>query len=182
MSKKHDIIWFETLESTNDEAGRLIHNVDNLSVVAALEQTAGRGQGNHTWLSPRGENLLFSVMLKFSEGVLAAGDVAEISLHTSKSIVNFLARHGIEAWVKPPNDVYVGRMKICGTLIENSIEGAWVSSSIIGIGLNVNQLEFDASLPNPTSMALQTNKAYALDVCLEEFLNMLDTEISQLLF
>ncbi len=172
MSKKHDIIWFESIESTNGEAGRRISDIDNLSVVAALEQTAGRGQGDHTWLSPRGENLLFSIVLKFNEGDLAAKDVVKISGHTSRSIVRFLASHGIEAWIKPPNDVYVRGKKICGTLIENSLNGAWVAHSIVGIGLNVNQLEFDDSLPNATSMALETEKAYALDVCLDEFLDI----------
>ncbi len=121
--------------------------------------------------------MLFSIVLKFEEGAMAAADVAKISVHTSDSIVRFLSRYGIEAWVKPPNDVYVGGNKICGTLIENSIEGAWVRSSIIGIGLNVNQLDFDDSLPNPTSMALETKKAYALEVCLDEFLNLMIQDV-----
>ncbi len=173
MSKKHDIIWFNTLDSTNDEARRRIHEIDNLSVVAAFEQTHGRGQGDHTWLSPRGENLLFSIVLKFEEGRMPAKDSFKISRHTSESLVEFLAGHGIEAWIKPPNDIYVGYRKICGTLIENSIRGAWVSSSIIGIGLNINQRNFDVMLPNPTSMVLETkNETYDLNVCLMEFLDI----------
>ncbi len=173
MSKKHDIIWFDTLDSTNDEARRRISEIDNLSVIATYVQTSGRGQGAHTWTSPHGENLLFSVVLKFGEGELPAGDVAKISIHTSNSIVRFLAGHGIEAWIKPPNDVYVGRNKICGTLIENSLKGSWVSHSIIGIGLNINQKNFDVSLPNPTSMVLETEKeAYDLAACLEEFMTI----------
>ncbi len=173
MSKKHDIIWFESLDSTNDEARRHISDIDNLSVVAALVQTDGRGQGDHTWFSPRGENLLFSIVLKFGEGEMNAKDMSMISVHTSESIVEFLSRYGIEAWIKPPNDIYVGGRKICGTLIENSIKGAWLSYSIIGIGLNVNQMNFDVSLPNPTSMALETGKkAYDINVCLEDFLDI----------
>ncbi len=173
MSKKHDIIWFESLDSTNDEARRLIHDIDNLSVVAALEQTKGRGQGDHTWLSPRGENLLFSIVLKYDEGGFPAKDIIRISEITSGSLVRFLSGYGIDTWIKPPNDIYAGRKKICGTLIENSVKGEWVSYSIIGIGLNINQRNFDVSLPNPTSMVLETkNEAYDLAICLEEFMTI----------
>ncbi len=173
MSKKHDIIWHKALDSTNDEARRRIHDIDNLSVVSASVQTSGRGQGDHTWLSPEGENLLFSVVLKFGEGEFHAKNVAEISKATSSTLVEFLSGHGIEAWVKPPNDIYVGEKKICGTLIENSLKGSWLSYSIIGIGLNINQKNFDVSLPNPTSMVLETNKeAYDIAACLDEFLDI----------
>ncbi len=172
MAKKRDIFWFDTVESTNDVAKREISYIDNLSVVAAREQTCGRGQGEHTWLSPRGENLTFSIVLKFGEGELHAADAFSISGRTSEALVRFLAGHGIEAWIKPPNDIYVGSRKICGTLIENSVRGEWVTHSIIGIGLNVNQLSFDPSLPNPTSMALETDKAYDVNACLVEFMDI----------
>ncbi len=173
MSKKHDIIWFDTLDSTNVEARRRINDIDNLSVVAALEQTKGRGRGDHTWISQHGQNLLFSVVLKFCEGEMAAKDAFTISEHTSNSLVIFLSGYGIDAWVKPPNDIYVGAQKICGTLIENSVKGPWLTYSIIGIGLNINQRNFDVSLPNPTSMVLETKKeAYDTAACLEEFMDI----------
>ncbi len=178
MTKKHDIMWFETVDSTNDEARRRISHIDNLSVIAAGEQTSGRGQGDHTWLSPHGENLLFSVVLKFNEGEMAAKDAFMISEHTSDSLVKFLAGYGIEAWVKPPNDIYVRDKKICGTLIENSVRGSWVKYSIVGIGLNINQRNFDVTLPNPTSMVIETEKkAYDIAACLDEFLDVYMEEI-----
>ncbi len=171
MTKRHDIIWYDTVDSTNDEAGRRIHDIDNLSVVAAAEQTAGRGQGDHVWLGGSGENLLFSIVLKFNEGELHAKDVIRISEHTADTLIKFLASHGIDAWIKLPNDIYVRDRKICGTLIENSIKGSWVRHSIIGIGLNINQRNFDVSLPNPTSMVLETKKeAYDINACLDSFM------------
>ncbi len=173
MTKRHDIFWFDTVDSTNEVAKREISFIDNLSVVAAREQTHGRGQGVHTWLSPRGENLTFSIVLKFAAGELLAKDAFMISEHTSESMVKFLAAHGIEAWVKPPNDIYVRDKKICGMLIENSLRESWVSYSIVGIGLNINQRNFDVSLPNPTSIALENGKeAYELNACLMEFLDI----------
>ncbi len=173
MTKKHDIIWFKSLDSTNNEAKRRISDIDNLSVLAAFDQTAGRGQGDHRWLSMPGEDLLFSIVLKFNEGEMHVKDSFSISERTSEALVEYLAGHGIEAWVKPPNDIYVGQKKICGILIENSVKGSWVTHSIIGIGLNVNETLFDISLPNPTSMVQETKKkAYDIFACLEDFMNL----------
>ncbi len=173
MTKKHDIMWFKCLDSTNNEAKRLIHSLDNLSVVAACMQTDGRGQGDHIWLSPEGENLLFSIVMKFNEGELYARQARMISDHTAATVVKFLKSYGIEAWIKQPNDIYVGNKKICGMLIENSLRGPWISYSIIGIGLNINQRNFDVNLPNPTSMVLETkNEAYDPAECLIHFMEI----------
>ena len=67
MTKKHDIIWLDSTDSTNDELRRHICDIDNLSVTAALEQTAGKGQRGNKWHSARGKNLLFSIALKFDD-------------------------------------------------------------------------------------------------------------------
>ena len=159
MTKKHDIMWFKSLDSTNEEARRHISDIDNLSVLSALKQTAGRGQRGNTWTSNAGENLLFSIVLKLSPddsrlGVLDARDQFALNEIAALSVVDFLRSHEIQAQIKWPNDIYVGSRKICGILIENSLRGKHVSSSIIGIGLNINQRNFDVNLPNPTSMVL----------------------------
>ena len=161
MAKKHDIIWFESIDSTNEECRRRISDIDNLSVVAALSQTSGRGQRGNVWLSEAGQNLTFSIVLKFPINVMAgeiepmhAYDQFVLSEITSLAIVDLLADFGIKARIKWPNDIYVGDRKICGMLIENSLRGEWIQHSIIGIGLNVNQRNFDVTLPNPTSMVL----------------------------
>lgn len=157
MKNKHDIIWLEEVDSTNEEARRRISDIDNLSVVSAVRQTAGRGQRGNRWQSADGENLTFSIVLKFGADQLepmAASGQFVISEVAALSVVDFLARHDIEAKIKWPNDIYVGDKKICGILIENALKGNCLSHSIVGIGLNVNQTVFDTSLPNPTSMAL----------------------------
>ena len=161
MAKKHDIIWLESIDSTNEECRRRISDIDNLSVVAALSQTSGRGQRGNVWLSEAGQNLTFSIVLKFpAKGLKAemepmlAYDQFVLSEITSLAIVDLLADFGIEAKIKWPNDIYIGDRKICGMLIENSLRGEWIQHSIIGIGLNVNQRNFDVTLPNPTSIVL----------------------------
>ena len=161
MAKKHDIIWLESVDSTNEECRRRISDIDNLSVVAALSQTSGKGQRGNVWLSEAGQNLTFSIVLKFPANVIAgelepmhAYDQFVLSEIAALSVVDMLAEHDIQAKIKWPNDIYVGNRKICGMLIENSLRGEWIQHSIIGIGLNVNQRNFDVTLPNPTSIVL----------------------------
>ena len=188
MTKKYDIIWSEELDSTNEEARRRISELDNLSVLSVERQTAGRGQRGNSWRSTPGENLTFSIILKFRKGdasseesscdsavlpQLKAKDQFVLSEISSLALVRLLENHGIRASVKWPNDIYIGSCKVCGMLIENSILGSSVSSSIIGIGLNVNQRNFDVSLPNPTSMLLEDmKKEFDLPALLDEFMNI----------
>ena len=183
MAKKHDIIWLKSVDSTNEECRRRISDMDNLSVVSAMSQTHGRGQHENTWLSAPGENLTFSVVLKFQSPSnsdeylepMQAFDQCIISEITALSVVDLLASHDIQAKIKLPNDIYVAGKKVCGILIENAVRGEWMTHSIIGIGLNVNQRNFDVSLPNPTSMALLSDgndAVYDLEALLEEFMEI----------
>lgn len=170
MQELPQIIWHKELDSTNSEARRLLAGLDNLSVIAAAYQTAGRGQGDHTWTSSRGENLTFSVVLKFDRGFLSARDALLITQVTTLALCRMLSSKGIPSWIKWPNDIYVADMKkICGILIENVLNCESVGSSIIGIGLNVNQTSFSPDLPNPTSMKLLTGREYDTHALLEEF-------------
>lgn len=163
------IIWLDTIDSTNSEVRRRLPELDNLSVIAAIEQTAGRGQGDHKWHSRPGENLTFTLVLKFdSIGILKARDIHKINDVITASLLAFLGRYGIQARIKLPNDIYVGDLKICGMLIENILKEDNVDVSIIGIGLDVNQTEFPADLPNPVSMAQLTGRTFDVKALLEE--------------
>ncbi len=163
MEKLTDIRWYDTVESTNDEARRLIGSLDNLSVIAARCQTAGRGQGDHKWHSLPGENLTFTVVLKFGENglaPLAARDALLITETVTLALRLYLEEKGIKIRIKWPNDIYAGDLKICGILIENILHGQEIASSIVGIGLNLNQTEFPKDLPNPVSIASLTGAHY----------------------
>ena len=172
MESKTDIIWLERVDSTNDESRRHISEIDNLSVVSALEQTKGRGQRGNRWSSQPGENLTFSLIVK--DFRIKANEQSAISQATALSLTKLLGRHGIEARIKWPNDIYAGDNKICGILIENSLKGMEIDWSIIGIGLNVNQTSFPEDLPNPTSMRLCTGNSnpYNTREILEEFMGI----------
>lgn len=176
----NSIIWLQNVDSTNNEALRRMDGLDNMSVISAYCQTAGRGQKGNRWSSTAGENLTFSLVLKFTDSPeKACGDIKYIEAVnqfiineiTTIAVVNFLAAHGVEAKIKWSNDIYVGDRKICGILIENSVSGRHLSRSIIGIGINVNQKEFPPELPNPTSMVREGCTPLSVESLLSEFMD-----------
>ena len=117
MTKKHDIMWLKSVDSTNEEDRRRISEIDNLSVLSAFEQTAGRGQRGNSWTSNVGENLMFSIVLKSASddselGGIEARNQFILNEISSLSVVDFLRLHGIKAQIKWPNDIYVGSRKI----------------------------------------------------------------------
>lgn len=171
MKGEFTIKWLSSTDSTNNEVIRHAGDLDNLSVIAAREQTAGRGQRGNRWKSAAGENLTFSAFVRFGESplpVLPASRQFAISQAATLAVANLLRSKGIDACIKWPNDIYCGDKKICGMLIENRLKGGNVDFSVIGIGLNVLQRQFDPDLMNPTSMSLITGEDYALEPLLEE--------------
>ncbi len=142
--------WYARTESTNKLARESDTRSETLWI--ADYQTNGRGQRGNHWHSAEGENLMFSLSL-FPSSVQAENQF-QISEITAMAVCDALASVGIRAQIKWPNDIYVGDKKICGILIEHDLSGRYLSRSIIGVGINVNQSEFDPSLPNPTSVKL----------------------------
>ncbi|MCR5017266.1 MAG: biotin--[acetyl-CoA-carboxylase] ligase [Bacteroidales bacterium] len=172
MKNAWAIKWVDELDSTNSELLRHIQGYDNLSVIAARRQTAGRGQRGNTWLSEPGSNLTFSILLKPDN--LDVKDYMSITFLAASAVRDFLVDEGVAAQVKWPNDIYVGKRKICGMLIENGLEGGRIAHSVIGIGLNLNQVCFPESLLNPTSMKLQTGREFEPEETLEKLLSYFD--------
>ncbi|MGM9788327.1 MAG: biotin--[acetyl-CoA-carboxylase] ligase [Candidatus Cryptobacteroides sp.] len=152
------ITWHKSLKSTNTELREHISEYDSLSVVATVEQSAGRGQGDHSWYASPGKNLTFSIVFKPEN--LNATDALYLSRITTLALLSYLKDKGVEARIKWPNDIWVGEKKICGILIENILDGQLVESSIIGIGLNLNEDNWPEELPNPVSLHELTGEHY----------------------
>lgn len=152
------IRWFDTVDSTNTQLMKDRESLPDRSVYAALFQTAGRGQKGNRWESRPGENLTFSLLLK--PVFLSVADQFILSQIVALGLLDYLKDHGVKASIKWPNDIYAGDRKICGTLIENTLSEGHIAASIAGIGLNLNQKEFDPSISNPTSLSLETGKTF----------------------
>ena len=153
-----NIIWYDELDSTNNEARRVLDALDNLSVIAAVGQSAGRGQGNHTWFASPGKNITATIVLKPEN--LSAGDYLFVTRVTTLALLSYLREHGVQARIKWPNDIWVEDRKICGILIENIIDGNRMKACLIGIGLNINEEGWPENLPNPVSLRELTGKEY----------------------
>ena len=153
-----NIIWYDELDSTNNEARRVLDALDNLSVIAAVGQSAGRGQGDHTWFASPGKNITATIVLKPEN--LSAGDYLFVTRVTTLALLSYLREHGVQARIKWPNDIWVEDRKICGILIENIIDGNRMKACLIGIGLNINEEGWPENLPNPVSLKELTGKEY----------------------
>ena len=163
------IYHFPITTSTNDDArDEKYHEGD---VVWADFQTAGRGQRGHEWHSRKGENLTFSVVLEPTFVPIA--EQFSVSEVVALSLVDMLSEYDIEAKIKWTNDIYVGDRKLVGILIEHSLSSATLRRTIVGIGINVNQTEFDPSLPNPVSMAQLLGRELIAEEVLHCFLKHL---------
>jgi BirA family transcriptional regulator, biotin operon repressor / biotin---[acetyl-CoA-carboxylase] ligase len=147
------IIKLVDLDSTNTYLQQLISNnekdIEGL-VVVAENQNKGRGQRGNDWNSEEGKNLTFSILLKSK---LLVQHQFLLSKVISLGILDFLNKLGIvNATIKWPNDVYIDKNKVAGILIENTIRENKIYNSIVGIGLNVNQINFNNKIKNPTSL------------------------------
>ena len=170
------ITHFKTLDSTNQYLQNLLNEGADIAdnVVVTDFQTSGKGQGKNVWQSEDGKNLLFSVALDMS--FLKAENQFLLTQMVSVAMINVLKKYLPEEslFIKWPNDIYFKDKKIAGILIKNEIKGMMMGTSIIGIGLNVNQTSFDENLPNPISMKMITGEDYDLD----ELLSAISQQLS----
>ena len=168
-----EIIKLNATNSTNTYLKNLIKEktVEDLSCVWALSQTQGRGQQGATWVAEPGKNLTFSLLKKFE--ALPSEYHFLLNMEVSLAIFRTLKKLYIpDLAVKWANDILSAKKKICGILIENTLQKEAITASVIGIGLNVNQLFF-GELPHVSS--LQKIMGHPFD--LEEVLLLIGHEL-----
>ncbi|WP_033960752.1 biotin--[acetyl-CoA-carboxylase] ligase [Psychroserpens jangbogonensis] len=167
------IIKLNAIDSTNSFLRQLSaeESVEDFTVVVADNQTNGRGQMGTQWQSQNAKNLMFSVFKEMSG--LSAESHFYLSMAVSLAVFDALKAFQIKTLkIKWPNDILSEQQKLCGILIENVIKQNQLQSSIIGIGINVNQTIFN-DLPNATSMQLISGKHFDRDQVLQEVLKQL---------
>lgn len=145
------IIRLKEIDSTNRFLRELKDEQEDEMVVAVADfQTAGKGQGSHTWESEAGKNLLFSI--KVNPRWVPVRQQFLLSMAGAIAIKEALETYVDGIMLKWPNDVYWNDKKISGTLIETSIDSKGIKTCIFGIGINVNQEAFHSDAPNPVSL------------------------------
>jgi len=160
------LIKLDAIDSTNDYLRKLIleKKPTTPTVVVSQYQKKGKGQRGQVWTSQAGKNLMFSLYMP--NFTLPTKEVFSINKIVSVCLLHWLSSFKIpNICVKWPNDILSGDSKLAGILIESNVLQSTANSIIIGVGLNVNQVEFQ-NLPNATSMQLLTSKSYDIDALL----------------
>lgn len=172
-----NIVYLPSCQSTNEEAAHLLghRNVPEGTIIVTDKQTQGRGQRGNQWEAQAGQNLTFSLVLM--PVFLAAAEQFWLNMAVSLAIQETLLPilTGRQLTIKWPNDVYVDDKKLGGVLIENTLQGYALAHSIVGIGLNVNQVSFNV----PTATSLLLVSPAPVDYSLSGLLNTLAGQLEK---
>ncbi len=159
-------IRLNRVNSTNKYAVDMIAKSKPIegTVISASFQYEGRGQIGRFWESEDEKNITCSTILR--PDFLEASDQFQLNIAISLAVHDFISHFldDKDVKIKWPNDIYVEDKKIAGILLQNSLMGKTVSSTIVGTGINVNQTNFSVDVPNPTSLAIELGNEQDLEV------------------
>ncbi len=181
-----NIFRLKVVDSTNNYAAGLLRQSGSTerkkifegTLVIASFQEQGRGQRGNQWQSKDGENLTFSLIL-FPQ-FLKPSEQFFLNKIISLGVYDFLGSlHVKKIAIKWPNDIMVKGKKIAGILIENTLRSNEILSSVIGIGININQQNFE-KIPNAISLRKIIGKKADLDKCLEKLCGFIESRYLQL--
>lgn len=167
-----EIVYLDSCVSTNKLLLEALDRGEKFAsgyTVYTSYQSRGYGQIGNSWESEGGKNLLFSLLVHPEK--VHASQQFFISEAIALAIAEFLDSETTDVSVKWPNDIYVKDKKICGILIENNLSGAYISDSVIGVGLNLNQETFHSDAPNPVSLKNITGGTYNIEQSLKQILS-----------
>ena len=176
------LIYLPQCDSTNTYAQELLikNKATEGCVVITDAQTQGRGQRGTSWEAEPGKNITLTLILK--PYFLIAQHQFYLNICISLAVLDLVRRYVYnqpELKLKWPNDIYYGNKKIGGILIQNSVSGQFLQHSLIGIGLNINQISFAA--PGASSLALVTGQDYYLPDLVKTLLEGLESRYLQLM-
>ena len=164
------IIKVNATRSTNDRVKMLIKSkkIESGDIVVAKYQYGGRGQNTNKWYSSYGKNLLCSLLYRPLD--VNANQIFCINQVVSLAVLKTIRKFNKEkCFIKWPNDIMSVNKKISGILVENSLSLNQVNYSIIGVGINVNQVFFK-KLPNATSLKKITKSNFLIQEVLNELI------------
>lgn len=154
----------ESVDSTNDEVRKLaLNGAPEGLIVMAENQSAGRGRRGAAWFSPSGESLAFSILLRPTESKALW---PRLALAAGLAVAEAVEALGLEAGIKWPNDVWIGRKKVAGILVE-----AGTDFAVVGIGMNMNSTSFPAEIVEvATSLRIEAARSFSRPEVLGEII------------
>jgi BirA family biotin operon repressor/biotin-[acetyl-CoA-carboxylase] ligase len=174
------LIKLDAIDSTNDFLKGIAGNqiTANYTVVTAENQTNGKGQMGSKWVSESGKNLIMSILVK--DLLININQIYNLNVAIALSVIMALEKFEIpKLSIKWPNDIMSDNKKIGGILIENSIKTDGNIISIVGIGLNVNQINFD-DLPKAASLSVIMQTNFDKEQVLFEIVEKIKINVSKL--
>jgi len=181
----YNYIFLEETDSTNNYLKNMLKHdfVHDFFCIRTAYQSAGRGQIGNIWESENNRNLLFSFVIRPENIAIDKQFIISqmISMAISESILKLIRRNFNPQLlkIKWPNDIYYGDKKLGGILIENSLKGSKIMSSVIGVGINVNQEVFTSDAPNPVSLRNITGNATRIMALMQNVINILKDILEQ---
>lgn len=164
------LIRLETVESTNTHAHELaVQGCDEWTVVTAEYQTGGRGRFGRKWVSPKGKDLLFSIMLRPEIEIKKAPLITLMVAESLVSILDNCLEGKTRLTIKKPNDIIANGKKLAGILVESANKGKDLDFVIIGIGINVNSTRAEL-IETATSFLMETGRKFDRENLLSEIL------------
>lgn len=174
------IYHYKEIGSTNAQAKlEAERGAPDGSVFLAECQTAGRGRLGRGWASPAGEGIWMSLLLRPDAAPQA---ILPITLVTGLAVARALRQEGVDALIKWPNDIVAGGKKLCGILTEMSAEAEGIRHVVVGIGINVNTMQFPEELQvTATSLRLQSGREHSRKALVQRILLECEAAFSTLL-
>lgn len=168
-----NIKFFQTVGSTNNEAGRLAENgAPEGTLVLAEEQNKGKGRRGRAWVTPAGSAIAMSMVVRPQ---VEPSHASMVTLVMGMAVASACREFcGVDAGIKWPNDVVVDGKKICGILTEMSSQIDYINYLVIGTGINTNVKNFPPELQNTAAslhqiMGVKPNRAGLIAACMEKF-------------
>lgn len=173
-----EIIYYEAIDSTNNEAKKKAREgASEGTLIIADQQTAGKGRLGRSWISPSGEGIWMSLILRPH---ILPNQASQLTLIAGLGMCEAIERvTGLKAQIKWPNDVVVNSKKICGILTEMSAQVEQIEYVVVGIGVNVNLSSIPEELPYASSLAIEGGKEYSRKKIIATFLEIFEVDYTQ---
>ena len=173
------IIKLNAIDSTNSYLKKeaLKKRLKSYTVVMANHQQMGRGQMGTSWDSDKGKNLTISILVNFNNFKIE--HQFYLSMAVSLGVLTVVNQYvKTMLFIKWPNDILAVKDKVAGILIENVLKGNHIDYTVIGVGLNVNQTEFNPSLSNITSLKKITGRHFDLDEIVSKLITSIQSFVN----
>lgn len=170
-----NIIFYDEIDSTQEDAKRRLNELENGTIIIANKQKNGRGTKGRVWYT-KSNNIAMTIVLKPKCKI---ADISNLTIDIAEMIKKAIYElYNCKLNIKKPNDLMINNKKVCGILTESKSFGENVETILIGIGLNVNEINFEKDIENiATSLKKEFNRDFDREKIIIRFIELLEEAI-----